>query len=163
MTFFLKLSILCIVFNSGLAYSASSSWIFKKKYDDVSIYTHKNLVKSESTRLMIRFQKSKIDLSKINKSFIKKIHKEQVKMLDFMKVTDWTVKNIKIKSKKGMTRVMVSGFYKDPKQNKVYFKEYQFYSSKKYLQILLTNNTKKQLKKQATLNTIKEFRKTYKL
>lgn len=164
MTYILKLSILlCIVLSTTFAYSDSSNWILKKKYDDVSIYTYKKSPNKESTRLIIKFKKSKIDPSKINKTFVKKTYKTKAKMLDFIKISNWTVKKTRIKNKKNMTRVIVSGFYKDPAKNKVYFKEYHFYSPKKQLQILLTNNNKKQLKKRATLSAIKKFRKKYKI
>ena len=152
MTFFKIISIALFVF-SNLCYGEAVIWKFKKKYDEVSIYTS-----PQKTRLTIQSGKTEIDPSKFTKNLLKKIEAGKKEMLSMIGITTWKVEKETIKKSKGVVRIELSGFYINEKKKKTYFTEYHFYNSSKKLQLLLTNNKQKLLSEDAQLKHLKDFR-----
>ena len=77
-------------------------------------------------------------------------------------IKNWEVNRYNVtKEREDISRVTLEGSYIDPKERRIYFLEYHYYSSKKMLQILLTHESKSELNKDSGLSKVRKFKKQY--
>ena len=142
-----------IVFFSEPSFAA---WTLRRSYNDVSIYTSEN-----STRLSVNYSPTKKKQKRFTKKLLKRVKKEKERMLQIIGVTDWQIDRQDLNVENGVTSIVMTGSYVDSSQDRVYFTEYHYYSDSKKLQILLTNNNKDSLERDARRSNVQEFRRRY--
>ena len=138
--------------------SSYASWDLKKSYGNVSIFVSKN-----STRLTLKFKKTKSKEKKITDTLLKELELAKKKMLTLIGVTNWTITDRKVELIKNIINVKLIGSYQDREGEKIYFAEYHFYSFSKNLQLLLTNKDIKLLAIDAKAERLKQFRDKYEI
>ena len=148
-------SFLIIAFMLSSA-SAFASWSLKKEYGDTTIYVSPN-----STRLTLSYRTTAPKEKKFSKELLNKLEKEKRELLTIIGIKNWKVTRSDIKKEKKNTHITFEGSYLDSSGKMTYFAEYHFYASTKKLQILLTNDNLKKLKKDSKESNILEFRTKY--
>jgi len=148
------LFILCFLY----APLSLAQWTLKKNYDTISIYTSPN-----QTRLAIQYKKTKKKDKQITKDLIAKLEQTKKQMLQKIGIKKWQMNKSHIEQINEVTQVTLSGSYWDSAKEKVYFTEYHFYSPSQKLQLLLTNNKKRNLNRDAQMSNIQNFREKYDL
>ena len=148
-------SLLIIIFMLSSA-SAFASWSLKKEYGDTIIYISPNF-----TRLTLSYRTTAPKEKEFSKELLNKLEKEKRELLAIIGVTKWKVTRSDIKKEKKNTHITFEGSYLDSSGKMTYFVEYHFYASTKTLQILITNENSKKLKKDAKESNILEFRTKY--
>ncbi len=160
MVIYKTLFFLCLVLSFSLSFASKENiFLLKKTYDNISVH-----VSSNKTRLTVNYKDTSSKSEKITKEFIQTLEQTKRKMLHLIGVSKWKINKTKVKKlKKGIVRVTLSGSYMNYINQRTYFIEYHFYSPNKKLQLLLTNNKKKWLKKDAELDNIEIFRAKYEM
>ena len=148
--------ILCLLLS--VKSSFATDWKFHREYGDTSIYK----AKESGTRLTIQYR-STVNKQKVvyPKELMKRLHKDKKRLLGMMGITKWVVDNQKITQKGKDVHMTLKGSYLDSDGLKVFFKEYHYIGTSKKLQLLLTNNSQKNLEKDLSPKDIAGFRVKY--
>lgn len=150
-----KLQLIFLILLSFLIF-AGNAWPKAKRISDMDIYTLPN-----QTRLTVRVSESKADPADITDKTLQEIQNRKREMLSLFNMTDWKVDKSHIKTKKRVTRAIMSGAYEDSSGQKTYWKEFHDYRQGRKLQMLLTNTDKQALNKDSRLSQIKKTKQKY--
>ncbi|EQC47227.1 hypothetical protein [Bacteriovorax sp. Seq25_V] len=135
-----------------------AKWNFKSDYGQTKIY-----ISTDETRLTLNYSETEKKKKQFSKKFVDGLKEDKIKMLGLMGVTNWTVTRSEVFKDTKSTRVELEGSYVNSSGEKVFFKEFHFYSDIKKLQILLTNSSIEKLNQDGKLENIANFRATHDL
>ena len=140
----------------SLSASASSFWQPGESSNGADRYTS-----THQTRLTVRASESEADPSQINLQTLRKTHEMMRTSLARFGLTDWTVTDDRVTRRGGVTRLAMSGTYRDSSGQMTYWTELHYYRQGEKLQMLLTHTNRKALKKNSSASAVKAIREQY--
>lgn len=135
---------------------AWAHWTLKRDYGKTSIFTSKHL-----SRLTINYGTTVPRNKNMNLDLAKYVENQKSKMLKFINISEWKVTDRKHEKRKDYTMIMISGTYKNPKKELIYFTEFHYYKSDRRLQALLTHTIKSELDKDNKESLLQGFKTKY--
>lgn len=134
-----------IVLTFLVGHNSFAKWQFHRKFGRTTIYKDSEI----SARLISNYSTTTVGYRRANfsKSNLAKLHDGRKQALEFTGVKSWKLDKSQVIEEKSVSKIVLTGSYIDSLKNKIYFKEFHYYSPSSKLQILTTVESKDNLSK----------------